>query len=95
MAAPRAKLTLDHRAVGRILTSDRMYDVLEREAEPVLAAIKDAAPVDSGEYRDKLHLERHLTDRAVVRIVAGADYGLAVEARDAPMAVGLNRSRRG
>jgi hypothetical protein len=49
--------------------------------------------VRTGRYRDSLHLERALTDRAVVRVVADVDYGLAVEANDAPMAVGLNRSR--
>jgi hypothetical protein len=91
--ARRNKLTLNHANIGRVLTSNAMYAALEKKGEQVLQNVKDAAPVRTGRYRDSLHLERALTDRAVVRVVADVDYGLAVEANDAPMAVGLNRSR--
>lgn len=93
--ARRAKVTLNHHNIGRVLTADKTYNALEGAGEKVLQNVKDAAPVDTGTYRDGLHLERALTDRAVVRVVSDADYGLAVEARDAPMAIGLMRSRDG
>ena len=90
----RAKVTLNHHNIGRVLTSDKTYNALEGAGEKVLQNVKDAAEPhrDTGAYIDGLHLERALTDRAVVRLVSEADYGLAVEARDAPMAIGLMRS---
>lgn len=92
--AKRSRVQLDHKNIGRVLTSDRMYAGLEKVAAAILAEVKDAAPVDTGAYKESLHLARDLTDRAVVRVVSDSPYGLAVEARDAPMAVGLNRSKQ-
>lgn len=97
MAKPKAGLvSLNHKDIGRVLTGDAMYDALEAEATRVLENVKDAAEQhrDTGAYIESLHLERDLTDRAVVRIVSDDPGGLPIEARDAPMAVGLNRSRR-
>jgi len=91
--ATRAKVTLNHKNIGKVLTSEATYRALEGVGEKILPNVKEAAPVVTGAYRDSLHLERALTDRAVVRVVADVDYGLAVEAHDAPMAVGLLRSR--
>lgn len=93
--ARRAKVKLNHHNIGRILTGDAMYSALEADGERVLANVKEAAPVDTGEYRDGLRLERALTDRAVVRIVSDDPGAFAIEVRAAPMGIGLMRSKHG
>lgn len=91
-----SNVELNHEDIGRVLVSDEMYAELTRVAEPILAHAQEIAPVETGAYKASLHLELDLTDRAVVRVVAGdadVDYSLAVEAKHATLAVAAHLSR--
>lgn len=63
---------------------------LTRRAERVLAAAKESAPVDTGEYRDSLHVIEDTTDRAAVRVGSDAPHGLLVEAKTGNLARALD-----
>lgn len=62
----------------------------ERRMQQVLAKAEASAPVDTGAYRDSLHIEHVTTDRAVVRVVAGTDHAWIVEARTGNLARALD-----
>jgi hypothetical protein len=79
MARPRVKMnTAGARA---ILRSSEVRAELRRVGRPVMERMKATAPVDSGEYRDRIEMWDATTDRAVVRIGSTAPHGPLVEAR--------------
>lgn len=55
--------------------------LLHTKAQAVLAAARDSAPVDTGEYRNGLHVAEAHTDRLVVRVVASDRKGFILEAK--------------
>lgn len=77
---------LDHAGVGKVLKSKDVRAELTRRAEKVLAQAKSTAPVATGYYRDSLELEQDTTDRAVVRIVTLASYGMVIESETGNLA---------
>lgn len=60
-----------------------------QEAAEVADRARANAPVDSGAYRDSIHVETSHTDRMVKRVVADVPYAMVVEARDGTMARSL------
>jgi hypothetical protein len=78
------------KGLAELLNSDGTRAVVREKAEQVLARAKQTAPHKSGAYEASLHLEDDTTDRAVVRVVAGIDYGIAVEARTGHLARSLD-----
>lgn len=91
--AAKSKVTINYHNVGRVMTSDAMYEQLQKRADTILDNVKEASPVVSGDYVASLTTERALTDRAVIRVVSDVPYAVYVEAHDAPMAIGLMRSK--
>ena len=87
MASTRVKL--NHAGMAALLKSAGVRAACAPFAERVLAAAKASAPVDSGEYRDGLHIEHDTTDRAVERVVGGSDHDLIVEANHGTLASSL------
>lgn len=75
-----AKITLNHAGIAEVLKSAGVRDELTRRMERVLDQAKATAPVDTGAYRDSLHIEQVTHDRAVVRVVSDTDHSLEVEA---------------
>lgn len=75
-----SKVKLNSSGMAAMLKSAEVRAGLQGPAEAVLAAAKGGAPVATGAYRDSLHLVNDTTDRAVVRVVVGVDYGMLVEA---------------
>lgn len=73
--------TLNHRTIQEYLDGqhgvERVLDGLAHECEQ---RAKASAPVDSGAYRDSIHIETVHTDRMVKRVVADVPYAMAVEA---------------
>lgn len=88
MARPKVKL--NHSGVRAVLNDSGVRAELTRRAERVLAAAKESAPVESGEYRDNLHIEQATTDRASVRVVSDTDHSLVVEAKTGNLARALD-----
>jgi len=74
------KVTLNHGGMAELLKSAEVRDALTERAEKVLEKAKADAPVDTGAYRDGLHIEQDTTDRAAVRVKGGTDHDWAVEA---------------
>ena len=87
------RIKLNSAGFAALLNSASVRADLTDRASRVLSAARSSAPVVSGEYRDSLHVEQATTDRAVVRIVAGADYGYVVEANTGNLARALDAGR--
>lgn len=86
-------IKLDHAGMGELLKSAEVRDALTQRAEKVLAKAKADAPVDTGAYRDSLHIEQATTDRAVVRVSGGTDHDWIVEAKTGNLARALDAGR--
>lgn len=63
--------------------------LLDARAAEVEARAKASAPVDTGAYRDSIHVETDHTDRMVKRVIADVDYAMVVEANTGNMARSL------
>lgn len=74
-----------------------MAEALREDAQKVLARARSIAPVDTGEYRDSIHIEDDHTDRMVVRIVADDRKAPIIEHNHAVLAraLGASGGRRG
>lgn len=64
-------------------------------ADRVLQLAKANAPVDTGAYRDGLHIEQDSTDRVAVRVAGGTAYDVIVEANTGNLARALDAARAG
>ena len=75
------RVKINHRGIQEYLDGKHGVDaLLESEAQERLSRAKASAPVDTGAYRDSLHIETVHTDRVVKRIVSDVDYAMNVEA---------------
>jgi hypothetical protein len=69
-------------SLGPLLSDRKMREETERRAERIAEAARASAPVDTGEYRDSIHVETALEDgRWVSRVLADSGHSLVVEAR--------------
>lgn len=77
----RVRVQLDHAGMRDLLTGPIARAVVEGKAERAAARARDIAPVDTGAYRNSIHVEvvQHRS-RVVARVVAGTDHALVVEA---------------
>lgn len=88
MAKTRVKL--DSRGVAALLQSPSVRADLRARGERVASAARASAPVQTGNYRDRIEVWEVTTDRAVVRVGSRAPHGHLVEARTGNMARALN-----
>lgn len=86
----RPKVRLNHSGVADLLKDSGVRAELTRRMERVKQEAVSSAPVASGDYRDSIHIEQDTTDRAAVRVVAGTDHALVVEARTGTLARALD-----
>lgn len=62
--------------------SPAVVAIVRAKAEQIAAAARASAPVDTGEYRDSIHVEMESTPyRVVGKVVASSGHAMAVEAR--------------
>lgn len=87
------RVEVNGRGMGELLNSADVRADLTRRAERVLAAAKASAPVETGAYRDGLHVEQATTDRAVVRIAGSTDHDFYVEAATGNLARALDQAK--
>ena len=81
---------LIHPGIQSYLDGDHGVSGMVRgRAEDVASRARSSAPVDTGAYRDSIHLEETHTDRLVVRVVADVDYAMVVEANTGNLARSL------
>lgn len=91
MPSKGIEVKLKRGGMGKLLKSDEVREGLTTRAQRVLDKAYNDAPVDTGDYRDSLHIEQATTDRAVVRVVADdwksaileAEHGILSRALDA------------
>jgi hypothetical protein len=77
-----ANLRLNRAGLRAMLKDSSVELDLERRMERVLAVARANAPVDSGAYRNSLHVETvEHPSRVVVRVVADVDYAMVLESR--------------
>lgn len=70
-------IRIDEAAIESLLTAPAVKQDMRARGRRVVQAAKDTAPVDTGEYRDSIHLEDG--EGAEVLIVASADHAIYVE----------------
>ena len=73
-----------------LLNSGDVRDYVTSHAEPVLSAAKASAPVDTGAYRNSIHIEQDLTDRVAGGGVAAPPPPRVGEAGPRPQARALD-----
>lgn len=85
-----AKVQLKSAGMRELLNSAGVRADLTRRAGSVLARAEASAPVETGQYRDGLHIVQATTDRAVTRVASSAPHAWAVEARTGNLARALD-----
>jgi hypothetical protein len=85
----KTRVTLESRGVLAALSSPGVRAELERIAQRVESAAIASAPVQTGNYKDSIHIESDDSDRARVRVVASAPHAHLVEARTGNLARAL------
>lgn len=88
--ARKARVVLNSRGVVQLLNDSGVRNDLTRRAEEVLIKAQADAPVETGAYRNSLHIEQATTDRAVVRVASDADHALDVESKTGNLARALD-----
>ena len=79
-----------HPGMGALLKGAGARAAVEPAVAATLAKAQADAPVDTGAYRDSLHIEWVVTDRIVGRVVAGTDHAMLVEAHTGNLARALD-----
>lgn len=87
------RIKLNTREMGNLLKGSKVRADLTSRMERALAHAKATAPVDTGAYRDGLHIEQATTDRAVVRIAGSTDHDFIVEADHGILARALDQAK--
>ena len=87
----RAKVKWNSAAAQEYLNGEHgVAAVLEAKASRVASAAQSSAPVESGAYRNSIHVATEHTDRMVKRVLADVPYAFAVEARAGILAKALD-----
>lgn len=89
MAKTVTQIKINRRGAAELLKSPEVRALVRPHAERVAARAKASAPVDSGEYQEKIGVESDTTDRVVERVVARAAHSLIVEAKTGNLARAL------
>ena len=79
-------------ALQQLVREPGVREDMDRRANNVLDAARAAAPVLTGEYRDRLHIERSIapTGAEVLTVTAGTDHDIYVEADHGTLAKALD-----
>lgn len=88
----KVKVTVNQRGIAQLLNSAGVQGDIADRGERILAAARADAPVESGEYRDNLHLEKVTRADGVegVQVTSGTDHDIYVEAEHGTLARALD-----
>lgn len=89
---PKTKVVLNEAGLNQLLRDPGVRADVDRRAEQVLDAARAEAPVHTGEYRDRLHIEHVTAANGIesVRVTAGTDHDIYVEAEHGTLAKALD-----
>ncbi len=90
---PRYKVRLISRGMRDLLHDKGVAADLDRRAERVADAARRSALVETGAYRDSIHVESDVTDRVVARVVTDAPHGPLIESRTGNLSRALDAAR--
>lgn len=93
---PRAKVTVEfnERFFDEALNSTGVRTAIDLAAERAAAEAKATAPVDSGTYRDSIHVEHEQGEhRQVALVVADAPHALWVEVNTGNLAKAIRKAK--
>lgn len=77
-----------------ILRQPKVEAAVDQAAERALAVAKATAPVDTGEYRDGLHIEHHDSRyRRAARVVGSDEKTMLIESRTGNLARALKAAK--
>lgn len=78
-----------------VLRQPKVEAVVDQAAQRALAVAKATAPVDSGEYRDGLHIEHHDSRyRRAARVVGGDDKTMLLESHHGILARAVKAAKQ-
>lgn len=77
----------------QMLNESWVRATVRERAERVAATARATAPVESGRYKNGIHVIDVTTDRAVSRVVADVEHGAVVEANTGNLARALGSAR--
>ncbi|OIU88658.1 HK97 gp10 family phage protein [Microbacterium sp. AR7-10] len=78
-----------------ILRQPKVENIVDAAAERALAKARADAPVDSGDYRDGLHIEHHESRyRRVTRVVGSDEKTLLIESKTGNLARALKQAKQ-
>lgn len=88
----RVSIKFHEAALQQLLRESSVRADMNRRAGRVRDAARAAAPVETGEYKDKLHVERSTGAKGVevLTITAGTDHDIFVEARHGILAKAID-----
>lgn len=76
------RLEMNKQGIAELLRSEGVARAVRAPAEKVGARARSSAPVETGDYRDSIHVEDEVhRDRVVARVYADSDHAAAVESR--------------
>lgn len=93
---PRAKVTVEFNEgfFDEVLNSAGVRAAVDLAAQRAVSEAKATAPVDSGAYRDSIHVEHEQAQhRQVAKVVADVPYALYVEARTGNLARAIRKAK--
>lgn len=77
-----------------VLREPKVEALVDAAAGQVLATAKATAPVDTGEYRDSIHIEHHDSRyRRSTRVVADDEESMYIEAKTGNLARALKAAK--
>ena len=87
-----SRVRLSSAGMKALLNGGGVRSAVRREAEQVAQRARSIAPVQSGDYRDSIHVVDDTTDRAVARVVASDWKASVIEARSRVLGRALGES---
>lgn len=94
-ARGQTSVTFNTRFFDNIMKSARVTDISMSAAEEALGIAKATAPVDTGSYRDQLHIEtRQSRYRTVLRVVGSDPKTMLIEAKTGNLARALKAAKK-
>lgn len=84
------RIELHSAGIKELLRDPGVRRDLTARAENVLSAAKASAPVDTGKYRDSLHVIEDTTDRVSVRVGSDDPKAMIVNAKTGNLARALD-----
>lgn len=94
MVRAKAQIEFDESFFDDVLNSSQVRAMVDLAAERAAAQARASAPVDTGTYRDSIHVEHEqAAHRQIALVVADAPHAMYVEARTGNLARAARKAK--